>query len=132
MEYNLCYDIDYKCVFDVDRVVFWATRIKHVSHRKHRVRLLYPALAVSDSWCPGSGIVLRRVNNMTDRRQPWEQLSSCERNMSSGAWLSNSTTGGIVVHVCDRYPGEARPGDYIVTLAYCACVVWRQCHAKCN
>ena len=48
MEYNLCYDIDYKCVFDVDRVVFWATRIKHVSHRKHRVRLLYPALAVSD------------------------------------------------------------------------------------
>ena len=48
MEYNLCYDIDYKCVFDVDRVVFWATRIKDVSHRKHRVRLLYPALAVSD------------------------------------------------------------------------------------
>ena len=45
MEYNLCYDIDYKCVFDVDRVVFWATRIKDVSHRKHRVRLLYPALA---------------------------------------------------------------------------------------
>ena len=41
MEYNLCYDIDYKCVFDVDRVVFWATRIKDVSHRKHRVRLLY-------------------------------------------------------------------------------------------
>ena len=50
MEYNLCYDIDYKCVFDVDRVVFWATRIiKDVSHRKHRVRLLYPALAVSDT-----------------------------------------------------------------------------------
>ena len=49
MEYNLCYDIDYKCVFDVDRDVFWATRIKHVSHRNHRVRLLYPALAVSDS-----------------------------------------------------------------------------------
>ena len=50
MEYNLCYDIDYKCVFGVDRVVFWATRIKDVSHRKHRVRLLHPALAVSDMY----------------------------------------------------------------------------------
>ena len=49
MEYNLCYDIDYKCVFDIDRVVFWATRIKDVSHRKHRVRLLYrfgPSLTI--------------------------------------------------------------------------------------
>ena len=57
MEYNLCYDIDYKCVFDVDRVVFWATRIKHVSHRKHRVRLLYPALAVSDIYIINASIV---------------------------------------------------------------------------
>ena len=50
MEYNLCYDIDYKCVFDVDRVVFWATRIKDVSNRKHRVRLLYrfgPSLTIA-------------------------------------------------------------------------------------
>ena len=62
MEYNLCYDIDYKCVFDVDRVVFWATRIKDVSHRKHRVRLLYPALAVSDTCLSGFSLVLAANN----------------------------------------------------------------------
>ena len=77
---------------------------------------------------------------MTDRRQPCEQRSSCdcEGNMSASAWLSTFTAGDIDVglHVCDSYPGGAHPGDYnqypIATLLYCVCVVWRQCHVKCN
>ena len=73
---------------------------------------------------------------MTYRRQPCEQQSSCEGNVSSSAWLSTSTAGDIDVNVCDSYPGGAHPGEYnqfpIVTLPYCVCVVWRQCHAKCN
>ena len=71
---------------------------------------------------------------MTDQRQPWEQRSSCEGNMSSSAWLSTSTAGDIIVYICDSYPGGAHPGDHsqypIVTLPYCVWVVWRQCHAK--
>ena len=72
---------------------------------------------------------------MADRRQPWEQLSS-HSEMLSSAWLSKWTAVDTDVHVCDSYPGGAHPGDYnqfpIVTLHYCVCVVWRQCHAKCN
>ena len=72
---------------------------------------------------------------MADRRQPWEQLSS-HSEMLSSAWLSKWTAVDTDVHVCDSYPGGAYPGDYnqfpIVTLHYCVCVVWRQCHAKCN
>ena len=77
---------------------------------------------------------------MTYRRQPCEQRSSCdcEGNMSASAWLSTFTAGDIDVglHVCDRCPGGAHPGDYnqypIATLLYCVCVVLRQCHVKCN
>ena len=92
-------------------------------------------LSISDNWCPEVRFTTQRTI-MTDRRQPCEQRSSCEGNVSSSAWLSTSTAGDIYVHVCDSYPGGAHPGDYnqfpIVTLHYCVNVLWCQCHAKCN
>ena len=55
---------------------------------------------------------LYNAENMTDRRQPWEQPSPREGNMSSSSTQSNSTEVDIDVHVYDSYPGGAHPGDY--------------------
>ena len=117
----------------------WA-RIKDVSNRiTSIVRLLYRFGPSLTTGVVEVGFTTQRTI-MTDRRQPCEQRSSCdcEGNMSASAWLSTFTAGDIDVglHVCDSYPGGAHPGDYnqypIATLLYCVCVVWRQCHVKCN
>ena len=134
MEYSLCYDIGYKLVFVFIWLSFGDTN-KRREQPYSIVLLLYPFRPSLTAGVLEVG--LNNADNMTDQRQPWEQRSSCEGNMSSSAWLSTSTAGDINVYVFDSYPGGAHPGDYnqyspIVTLPYCVCVVWRQCHAKCN